>query len=940
MNIISLKDVWLKYRIEFKENNRIIIEDFWALKDINIDIAKGEIVGIIGENGAGKTTILKIIAGILKPDKGVVNINGKVSTLMEIGSGFHRELTGKENVHIISSLFGLTKEEIDAKYNDIVKFAAIDRFINAPVRVYSQGMYMRLAFAIAIHINPDILLVDDMFAVGDIYAQRKCINKMFELKEQGKTIIFVNQDAEMLKRLCTKGIFIREGAIVKEDSIDKICNYYIESVGEKKGIAILEKGLLGIVFNNGRLILRWRNETITCDFGGHAMISSSGRQYLSNAADWEVQKSEAGDEIIAIGKWPDISLIQYWKIVFLSEREFLWDITMQTFDNVTIEKFCAEIIFINAYKKWFTLNSETNFPEIFIHEKEWECNLINDSINKVIGLKGNNKISNSLPVVILDRSQDNMEIKCEVCNTGAEISGRAIRYQLFYQNPEFNYVQNKYRCFMSKVRIFESEKDLELKNYISHIKQIIDESCIIRRGLIGLFCKDHKVEIYYRDKLFTSGIGLDTRFKCQDENYSALGGHWVIRKQNDEEIVITISWSDRLSFVQTWRLRLQDNDTILWEIEMKIDEKIKIRNKETELELSEEYEKWITADEKGDFGKLEKQSNTVLLNKYINEHVGVESLYRIDGLVLPGIIFNYKDGVPKVSYISKIKEGTKATRLRCVEIDSGDNFYILPGIYKYFKGEIKVNTRQEENSDIIKSIDKKIAIRNSVLSNKIEFGNISLIFNNGKGRFFWKEIELTKGLGLYTSIFFKGAYYDSSQAFWEVQELNQKRLLAVGRWPWIPLIQTWEICLANENTVIWDIKKEIWDDVILGREQVNIMLSDNYKKWYVHKRIYGKFPKTFSEHTGIFWDRLWCGDTTYPIKVEKGKTGNESLTRQVLPTVSLDCSKDCMVRYFVIENTDNLFEARVLQCELNLGQKCDTDQNGNKYFEGQIRLNI
>lgn len=937
MSMISLKDVGLKYKVEFKENGRITTEDFLALKDINIEIEKGEIVGIIGENGAGKTTLLKIIARMLAPDKGTVDVNGKVSMLMEIGSGFHRELTGRENIYTISSLFGFSKAEIEAKYGDIVKFAAIGRFINAPVKIYSQGMYMRLAFAIAIHVNPDILLVDDIFAVGDVYAQRKCINKMFELKEQGKTIIFVNQDIEILKRFCTKGIFLREGSVVKEGPIDKICDYYMESVGEKKGIAILEKGLLGVVFNNGRLILRWKNNAITCGFGGYTMVLTSGRQYLSNTADWEVQKSKTGDEIIAIGKWPDTPLIQCWKIVFLSEREFSWEITMQMFENIAIEKFSADIIFIEGYKKWFTLDSETSFPEAFVHDAEWEYNLVSDSANKLIGLKGNNQISGFLPVVILDRSNDNMEIKCEVCNTGADIGGRAVRYQSLCQKPGFDYIQDKYRCFLSTVRIFESEEGEGLKNYISCTKQIISESYIIRKGLISLFCKDHKVEIYYRDKLLTSGIGLNVRFKCQDKNYSPLDGQWVMHKKNNEEIAITISWGGKSPLIQTWKLKLQDDNVVAWEIEMEINEKTVIRNKEVELTLNEEYEKWITENERGDFKKAEKQGSTVLLNKYINEHIGVEGISKVDGLVLPGVIFNYKDAAPKVSYISKIKEGIMATKLRYTEIDCKDNFYIPSGRYEYFKGEIKVIADQEKSQDLI---NKKSAIGKKESLNRIELGSVSLVFDNGRGRIFWNGTELTKGLGLYASIFFKDVWHDSSQAFWEVKKLDQKRLSAVGYWPWLPLIQTWKICLEDENTVVWDIKKEIWDDVILKREQVNLMLSDNYKAWSAHKRIHGKFPSTFSKHSGIFWDRLWCGDTTSPIRVEKQRIGNRILGGQLLPAVALDCSIDCPARYFIIENTDDLFEARVLQCEFDSNQKCGVNKDRDKYFEGRIKVNI
>jgi ABC-type polysaccharide/polyol phosphate transport system ATPase subunit len=164
--VISLKGASIKYKIEFKEEKRAVFEDIWVLKDFSADIKSGECVGIIGENGAGKTTLLRLVAGMLKPDKGSVEVKGRVSALMDIGAGFQKDATGKENIYLVSSLFGLDKKDIEKRYKEITDFAGLGRFINAPVKVYSQGMYMRLAFAIAIHVDPDILLVDDIFSVG------------------------------------------------------------------------------------------------------------------------------------------------------------------------------------------------------------------------------------------------------------------------------------------------------------------------------------------------------------------------------------------------------------------------------------------------------------------------------------------------------------------------------------------------------------------------------------------------------------------------------------------------------------------------------------------------------------------------------------------------------------------------------------------------------
>jgi len=936
MSLISLKDVWLKYRIQFKEDGVNSYEDFWAVKGISIDINKGEVFGIIGENGAGKTTLLNIIAGMLKPDKGTVEINGTISAIMEIGAGFQKDLTGKENIYLTSSLFGLTNEEISAKYDDIIKFADIGRFIHAPVRVYSAGMYMRLAFAIAIHIDPDILLIDEIFAVGDIYAKYKCINKIFELKKQGKTIIFISHDIEMSKRLCTRGIFIRDGAIVKEGPIDKLCTYYMESVGDKKGIAIVQKGQIGAIFNNGKFILRWKDRAITCGLAGHTIIRSSGKEYLSTTAVWQVQKSTTDREIIAIGRWLDLNVSEYWRIVFLNEKEFIWEIVVDISEEIYIERFFTSVIFIDNYKSWFTLEDKTDFPDKFAHLLNWQCSPIDDSINRVIGFRGDSDMEEPPPAIIFDRMQDNTNVACQVGNTGSDISGRVIVYQYMPENPGGKYTKGKYRCFSARVMLFEDSEKNELKHYLDNARKIAQESKIIRKGLLSLFCMENKVEIYWQDRLITSGMGLNTKFRCQEKNYNSDGGHWNINKENDGQIVIAISWDDGPEFTQIWTLRLRDDSTILWEIDMEISGKMKIRNKQAELILNKEYDKWLTLDERGDFNRLSKQGNAVVLNKYINKCMSVEKASDND-FVLPGLFFKHDGSFPAASYLSKIDEKDPSTRLRYLEIDCKENFYTSPGMNKYFNGELKVTANKEITGRPMEASGKSDVINyNAGSLAEVKYNKTSLVFDHGKARIFWNGLELTKGLGLYSSVMVAGMWYDSSQAFWEIRKLEKEKLAVTGHWPWISMAQSWSFSIIDEKTILWNIEKDIWEDVRLDKEQVNLMLSDTYKEWFTNKRIHGRFPERFSAHNGFFWDRLWCGDATSTVGVKRSRLKKGIFNRRILPSLIFGFLPHCQARYCVVENTDDLFQSRVLQCELGAGEAIDSEKN--IYFNGQIKI--
>jgi len=202
-------------------------EEFWALRDIDLEVEQGEMVGIIGVNGSGKSTLLKLTARIIEPTSGHIATYGRVAALLELGAGFHPDLTGQENIYLNGSILGLTKREIDNKYPDIVSFAELDRFIDIPLKHYSSGMYVRLGFAIAVHVEPEILLIDETLAVGDRSFQRKCLEKIHQLKQRGVTILFVSHDLDTVRQLCNRAIWLDQGVIRAEGSTERVIGSYL-----------------------------------------------------------------------------------------------------------------------------------------------------------------------------------------------------------------------------------------------------------------------------------------------------------------------------------------------------------------------------------------------------------------------------------------------------------------------------------------------------------------------------------------------------------------------------------------------------------------------------------------------------------------------------------------------------------------------------------------
>jgi lipopolysaccharide transport system ATP-binding protein len=201
---------------------------FWALKDISFSVDQAEVVGVIGHNGAGKSTLLKILTRITWPSAGYVRIRGRVGSLLEVGTGFQGMLTGRENVYLSGAILGMRKKEIDRKFDEIVEFAGFKRFIDTPVRHYSSGMYLRLAFAVAAHLEPDILLVDEVLAVGDAAFQKKCLDKMHDVTEEGRTVVFVSHNMMAVQQLCKRGILLEDGRIVLDSDVDTAIAAYLE----------------------------------------------------------------------------------------------------------------------------------------------------------------------------------------------------------------------------------------------------------------------------------------------------------------------------------------------------------------------------------------------------------------------------------------------------------------------------------------------------------------------------------------------------------------------------------------------------------------------------------------------------------------------------------------------------------------------------------------
>ena len=265
-------------------------QTIWAVKDVNISIKQGEAVGIIGRNGAGKSTLLKILSRVTAPTEGVIKVNGRIASLLEVGTGFHSQLTGRENIYLNGAINGMTRDEVKRKMDEIVAFSGVEQFIDTPVKRYSSGMYIRLAFSVAAHLDPDILVVDEVLAVGDTEFQKKCLGKMNDVVGQGRTVLFVSHNMAAVQALCQRGIVLQRGSMIFSGTQNEAIRNYVDSVNKP------EVFLSDLSLRPGSGQIRITNAYLR-DAEGHPLNAAQSGQEIFVCLRYKANKNYAGGAV-------------------------------------------------------------------------------------------------------------------------------------------------------------------------------------------------------------------------------------------------------------------------------------------------------------------------------------------------------------------------------------------------------------------------------------------------------------------------------------------------------------------------------------------------------------------------------------------------------------------------------------------------------------------
>lgn len=453
-NLIELKNISKYYSLYYKEPllttailrniKRARKEIIRALEDISLEVKRGESIGIIGENGAGKSTLLKILTAVTTPTTGVITINGRIGSLLELGTGFHPYLTGRENIFLCGAILGMKRQRIKELFNEITDFADIGKFIDAPVSVYSNGMYLRLGFSVAVHMDADILVVDEVLAVGDEEFQTRCLSKIGELTKEGKSLVIVSHDLNLIRSVCQKTGWLTSGHLQSFGNPLQVTSLYLLDVSRRQGMAIIDNFPLTLVFQKGKLLLFWHGIELTKNLCGYTSIFSLGSWQDSTQAQWEVEKK--GNKLTATGKWFKIPVIQTWEIE-TAGNTIVWQMVLIVTTPFRIDHETINLMLSESFTSWQTNLSDGEFPHEF-KEGFWSRSVSITKDKPFVMVKPQDS---SLPKVNFELNNTQNDYIGVIANTDSVYRARVIQYERKKMSAE--YLPEERYSFSGTIRI-------------------------------------------------------------------------------------------------------------------------------------------------------------------------------------------------------------------------------------------------------------------------------------------------------------------------------------------------------------------------------------------------------------------------------------------------------------------------------------------------------
>ncbi len=820
--MIEFKNVWLMHRISFLLRHRLEWENFWAVKDVGFRIIPGETVGIIGENGAGKTTVLKLIAGLLSPDRGEVRVNASVSGLLGLGAGVQPELSGRENIFACAAIYGMPREAIEPRCEEICRFAGLGKFIDAPVKCYSSGMFIRLAFSLAAHMDPEIFLVDDTLTVGDEYFQKKCLDKLLEFREQGKTMVIVSHDINVLRRFTRRVILLKEGRLVRDGDIDFVSRLYSQTLSSRGGSRVFECGDVTCIFNSGRLFLNRKEVPFTAGGGIHAAIQVGDNWYGPEEAAWQLQP-EANGAIRAEGHFFRQGLIQVWRMKPGEGGSIEMQIELRAEDPSLLLEGRFNLMLSEEYSNWFTVTEAGSFGEFGPGQARWHSYLRERTQGRGLAATG----GDGVPVILVEAGSGPAP-EIGVYDTDSRVRGRVLQFKFVRQKNAVG-------------RMFSGTIHFDRKDWKEKLEDLKEE---LRADDLSVLADQDGFQLMWQrrpvlTRSLTFHYDLNGR-RAEPDNLNR-----EVRREPDSLIYVT-AWPG-LPLRQVVRWRRGGKNKLALFVELEVEEEVELTEMFAQFMFKEQYALAETVLGKIELPEFMAEERDVLQRCLIEGEIRL----RAPGKDLPVVTVTFS---PQLENFAKIFNSDRYYRSRILRIgrlQPEDGQHLAAGTYPCFQMEITM----EDDSR------RMTADRAELLSSK----DLGIIISPGSGELRQAKLSLTKKMAFYTALRYAGRWYVSmSGASWNFMKVCSEEIRMRGRWLYLPVEQVWRIAPVADGFDL-EIEQTFERPLQLERYQVNLMLSEGYEGWRAGEQT-GLFP-AFSRDLDEDWQVVASADSKETVSV-------------------------------------------------------------------------
>ncbi len=573
------------------------VETITALHDISFTVEPGEAVGIIGANGSGKSTLLKLLAGVSVPTTGYVNIYGRVASLLELGAGFHPLLTGRENIYLNARILGMPPSQVNQVFDRIVAFSGIEEFLDNPVNTYSSGMFVRLGFAVAVHTDPDVFLVDEVLSVGDEDFQRKCRTRIGELREQGKTIVFVSHDLGIVNSLCNRVVLLSKGRMVVRESPKATIDFYLRQIGRDIGIHTFSslasandsENAIEAIQCHGRVSVFEHQHEISAPNGFQMQFFSMGQWHESSSGDWTVAQRES-NRCVAHGRMARLPVTLYWDMR-IEGRQLIWTAAMDCEREIDMQTIALNCFLPPSYTQWMYGDVFGLFPNILPGDLNWTSVVSWDvSCREVAALP---REDGHLPPVVAQLESPIPFFSLNMCNTDYVTGARTVQATANIPSTEATFSAGRHELLTLT---------LDFGQTVASIRQRVEARLAQRKLTEGPLTAQFdagKVRISYDGEELTSFTHFYASMLFGNMWNDSVALHWQPPKRTGGRIVVS-GESRRFPYGQTWEIEMVPEGVAI-RITLNVKEPMDIDEYHASLVVRPEYDRWETEHEQGSY---------------------------------------------------------------------------------------------------------------------------------------------------------------------------------------------------------------------------------------------------------------------------------------------------------------------------------------------------